>query len=144
MSLAKCRIQSPPLPSAGIPSAAAQEGDGGSPKVWLLAPKCWQLVSSQGPFACVSVPCTGCISFSGTRLQQTQWGQVRTSLRLYIFPLLMHQNPEVSRAIPVLKGRATLILKRLIQQSCNTIDILLFSIFIHPQMQQEWLPSGHS
>lgn len=56
----------------------------------------------------------------------------------------MHQNPEASCAIPVFKGQATLILKRLIQQSCNTIDILLFSIFIHPQMQHEWLPSGHS
>ena len=40
--------------------------------------------------------------------------------------------------------RATSILKRLIQRSYDTIDILLFSIFIHPQMRHEWLPSGHS
>lgn len=33
---------------------------------------------------------------------------------------------------------------RLILLSCNNIDMLLFSIFIHPPAKKEQLPSGHS
>lgn len=33
---------------------------------------------------------------------------------------------------------------RLILLSCNNIDMLLFSIFIHPPAKKERLPPGHS
>lgn len=45
------------------------------------------LLKESRPFPCVSVPSIGCISFSATRPQQTQWGRVRTNLRLHVFPI---------------------------------------------------------